>query len=89
MELMNLTAVVLSAGGESLGSALLLITLVLSGALAMPLLLARLEPDGERPARRASMPTSGETTAVATPDRPDGSVDRPRERTSERDAPAA
>jgi hypothetical protein len=76
MGLMSLTAVALSASGEGLGSALVLITLVLSGALAMPLLLARLEPDAERPARRPSMPTSSETKAAATPDRPNGSVDR-------------
>jgi hypothetical protein len=76
MGLMSLTAVALSASGEDLGSALLLITLVVSGALAMPLLLARLEPDAERSARRPSMATSGKTKAAATPDRPNWSVDR-------------
>jgi hypothetical protein len=75
MALMSVTVAALSASGEDLGSALLVITLVLSAALAMPLILARLEPDarGRTPPREAG---EQRDEVSGTPDRPIGPVDR-------------
>jgi hypothetical protein len=73
---MSLTAVALSTSGDDLGSALVFITLVLSGVFAMPFLLALLEPGAERIARPASHSKSSQTSAVVPPARANASVDR-------------